>query len=98
MPDVYISRAGMETKAADEKFTLTELSSVRAELVELEQSVLIKDERIRQLEAKQASMQETVTAVAEALALRPGVAELKDALSRQRQRSKSEASVRLHRH
>ncbi len=56
MPDVYISRAGMETKALDEKFTQTELSTVKAELSQIEEAARIKDERIRQLEASVAVM------------------------------------------
>lgn len=50
MPDIYISRAGMETRQLDEKFTQTELSAVKADVIQLEQASKIKDERIKQLE------------------------------------------------
>ncbi|MCX6896015.1 MAG: site-specific integrase [Verrucomicrobia bacterium] len=50
MPDIYISRAGMETKALDEKFTQTELSSLKDELAKVDQAARIKDDRIKQME------------------------------------------------
>src|ERR1043166_1187855 len=37
MPDVYISRAGMESKELDEKFTNTELSALKDEFAKMEQ-------------------------------------------------------------
>jgi site-specific recombinase XerD len=58
MPDIYISRAGMETKQLDEKFTQTELSEVKADLTQLEQAAKIKDDRIRQLEQAMKTMRE----------------------------------------
>src|SRR5207247_912221 len=50
MVDIYISRSGMETKQLDEKFTQTELSTVKKDLAQMEQSAKIKDDRICQLE------------------------------------------------
>jgi site-specific recombinase XerD len=50
MPDIYISRAGMETRQLDEKFTQAELGEVRNNLAQMEQATRIKDDRIRQLE------------------------------------------------
>jgi len=37
MPDAYITRAGMEAKALDEKFTQTELNTLKNELAEVNQ-------------------------------------------------------------
>lgn len=47
MPDICISRAGMESKDLDEKFTRTELSTVKAELARIKQRERIKDERMQ---------------------------------------------------
>jgi integrase len=50
MPDVYISRAGMETKDLEEKFIQTELSALKAELTDLKQMHKIREERMQKLE------------------------------------------------
>ena len=49
MPDVYISRSGMESRALEEKFTQTEMAEIKAELVQMEQAGKIKDDRIHQM-------------------------------------------------
>lgn len=79
MPDIYISRAGMESKALDEKFTQTELSALKSELVQLEQAGKIKDERMRQLEETMRNFQHDV---ARALKLKPSQSEIEAALKR----------------
>lgn len=71
MPDIYISRAGMETKPLDEKFTPTELGEVKADLTQLEQAAKIKDERMRQLEQAMQTMRENLDAVTKVLSLNP---------------------------
>ena len=48
MPDIYISRAGMETKQLDEKFTQTELSELKDELAKVNLAARIKEERMEQ--------------------------------------------------
>ena len=48
MPDVYISRAGVDSTELDEKFTQTELSALKDQLIRVEQAAKIKDERILQ--------------------------------------------------
>ena len=50
MPDVYISRAGMESKTLDEKFTQTELSTLKTDLAKVNEEARIKDERLLQLQ------------------------------------------------
>ena len=50
MPDIYISRAGMESKQLDEKFTQTELGSLKDELAKVDQAARIKDDRIKEME------------------------------------------------
>jgi integrase len=47
MPDVYISRAGMENKQLDEKFTQTELSELQTKLLRQEQSSKIMQETLQ---------------------------------------------------
>jgi integrase len=76
MPDVYISRAGMETKVADEKFRQTELGALKDELVKVEQAAKVKDERIAKLESALEQMQSHLAAVSQVLALEPTVREL----------------------
>lgn len=87
MPDVYISRAGMETKQLDERFAQTELNAVKSELVEMEQARCIDKERIRQLESGMAAMGQNLKAVAQVLKLNPNVKEIQTGMSRQREPS-----------
>ena len=77
MPDVYISRAGMESKHLDEKFTQTELDALKDEYVKMEQANRIDKERIRQLEDSMRNLHELV---AKAMQLNPTVAETEAAL------------------
>ncbi len=84
MPDIYISRAGMETKVLDEKFTQTELSTVKSDLVKLEQTTKIKDERIRQLEENMRTLQDNFAAVSRVLQLNPSVEDIEKALQRKK--------------
>jgi len=95
MPDVYISRAGMETKQLDERFAQTELNAVKSELVEMEQARRIDKERIRQLESGMAAMDQNLKAVARALKLNPNVAETNQAITRKRQGKTFESSIIL---
>jgi integrase len=81
MPDIYISRAGMESKDLDVKFTQTELSTVKTELIQLEQDNKIKDERIRQLEESMRTFQQDV---ARALKLKPSREEAEAAFRRRK--------------
>jgi integrase len=50
MPDVYISRAGMENKELDEKFTQTELGELKTKLERQEQENKLMKERQERLE------------------------------------------------
>jgi hypothetical protein len=72
----------MESKALDEKFTQTELSTVRSELVQLGQAARIKDERLRQMEASMRALQDQFSVVFEILSHNPNEAQIKVALSR----------------
>jgi len=87
MPDVYISRAGMETKQLDERFTQTELNAVKSELLEMEQARRIDKERIRQLESGMVAMDQNLKAVARVLNLNPRIEEIQTSLSRRRNSS-----------
>jgi len=84
MPDVYISRAGMETKQLDEKFTQTELSTLKDVLTKVEQASKIKDDRIRQLEESMQLLQQNLDAVSRVLNLNPTAAEIEKALRAKR--------------
>lgn len=52
MPDVYISRAGMESRHLDEKFTQTELSTLQSQLTEVNEQARIREERLLALQEK----------------------------------------------
>jgi integrase len=82
MPDVYISRAGMESKNLDEKFTQTELGTLKDDFTKMEQATRIKDERIRQLEESMRLMQQNFDAVSQALDLHPTPEQLEGVLDR----------------
>jgi hypothetical protein len=82
MPDIYISRAGMETKQLDEKFTQTELSTLKDDLAKLEQASKIKDVRIEQLERAIQTISANFDTVANVLSLKPALEEVHTALRR----------------
>jgi integrase len=84
MPDVYISRSGMDSKALDEKFTQTRLGTVEAELVQMEQASRIKDDRIRQLEDSVRAADEKFTVVFEVLRVTSNDTAIREALERKR--------------
>jgi len=83
MPDIYISRSGMESKQLDEKFTQTELGALKQELTKMDQALRIKDERLSQMaqtvERMQAEMVETVEKV---LRLNPTIQQVEAVLHR----------------
>ena len=84
MPDIYISRAGMETKALDEKFTQTELGTLKDDLAKVEHASKMKDDRIRQLEESMRLLQQNLEAVSQVLNLNPTVKEIEAALRRRK--------------
>jgi hypothetical protein len=81
MPDVYISRAGMETKHLDERFAQTELNAVKSELLEMEQARRIDKERIRQLESGMAAMDQKWDLVTKVIGLKPTTSELRTVIA-----------------
>jgi hypothetical protein len=84
MPDVYISRSGMDSRALDQKFTQTELAMVKDDLAQLEQAAKIKDERIRQLEESTRLLQHNLDAVSRVLSLKPTLSQIENALRKKR--------------
>jgi hypothetical protein len=84
MPDVYISRAGMENRELDQKFTATELSAVKDDLAQVEQAAKIKDDRIAVLEKSLANLQSEFAQVAEVLKLNPSIVDVEAAVRRKR--------------
>lgn len=85
MPDIYISRAGMENKELDLKFTATELGSLKDDLSRLKQQNQIKDERIATFEKTIENLQRNMSMVTEILAQKPSLDELKMAIKRRKQ-------------
>jgi integrase/recombinase XerD len=86
MPDIYISRAGMENKDLDAKFTNTELSVLKDDLAKLHQQTKIKDERIEALQSTIEDMQRHMAQIAEVLAMKPRVEAVEQALKRKGER------------
>jgi integrase len=84
MPDIYISRAGMENKDLDVKFTNTELSGLKDDLARLQQQTKIKDERIAALQSTIENMQNHLAEIAEVLAMKPSVEAVQKALARKK--------------
>jgi integrase len=84
MPDIYISRAGMESKQLDEKFTQTELGTLKTELARINDAVRIKDERLLQLQETVRSLSENVSRVAQVINISDDAALLKAVLERKR--------------
>jgi integrase len=87
MPDIYISRAGMESKTLDEKFKGMEVASLREELIGVRQEVRIKDERLATLQKNFDVMQQQVADIAKTLAQRPKIEAVEAALRRKLQAS-----------
>lgn len=84
MPDIYISRSGMQSKALDEKFTQTELGTLRDDLVKMEQAGKIKDDRIRQLEESVRALQQNLDEVSRVLNRNPPLEQV-EAILRKKQ-------------
>ena len=84
MPDVYISRAGMESRQLDEKFTQTELGTLKDDLAKLDQAAQIKSDRIKQLEQVMPAMQANLEAIARVLQKNPAVEEIEAAIKKKK--------------
>lgn len=82
MPDVYISRAGMENRELDIKFAKTEIGDLKDDFSKLQQETRIKDDRIAKLENSLAEVQENFRLVAEILQKNPTIADVEVALQR----------------
>jgi hypothetical protein len=84
MPDVYISRSGMENHQLDEKFTQTELATLKDDLVKVTQENQIKAQRIDELQQSIEAMRRNMEMITEVLARNPSVREVEEALRRKR--------------
>lgn len=84
MPDVYISRAGMENRELDLKFTKTEIGDLKDDLTKMQQATKIKDDRIARLEGALAEVQGNYQRIAEVLQGNPTMADVVAALKRKR--------------
>jgi len=85
MPDVYISRAGMENRELDIKFTKTEIGDLKEDFSKLQQETKIKDDRIAKLENSLTEVQENFRLVAAILQKNPSIADVEAALQRKKQ-------------
>jgi hypothetical protein len=86
MPDVYIARAGVEMRELDERFKAAEVESLRTALAKVDQESKIKDERLRQLEETVQTRRTEFAAIAEVMARRPSLRDVRDALRQQKGR------------
>jgi len=80
MPDVYISRSGMEHKELDMKFTNTEIGDLKDDLAKLQQETKIKDDKILRLESSLTELQNNFQMVSEILQRNPSIADVEAAL------------------
>ena len=87
MPDVYISRAGMENRELDIKFTKTEIGDLKDDLVKMQQETKIKDDRIAKLENSLTELQSNFRLVAEILQKNPSIADVEAALQRKKRQA-----------
>ena len=85
MPDVYISRSGMEDKALDERFTQTELGTLKDELAQMKLAAKIDHDRIHQLEEALVVILQNQDVFSSISSLNPTVADLQTALRQKRQ-------------
>lgn len=65
MPDIYISRAGMENKQLDEKFTSTELENLKEQLEKEKQKNSIEIENLKKMIMDKVLFQDKVVALME---------------------------------
>ena len=93
MPDIYISRAGMESKNLDEKFTQTELGTLKDDFTKMEQATRIKDERIRQLEESMRHLQQNLDAVSKVLNLNATQEQIEGVLRRKTGKNKPSENI-----
>jgi hypothetical protein len=89
MPDVYIPRAGMETRELDEKFNQTELSTLKDDLSRLSRDNHLKDERIQNLEQSIADLTNNFQSIQHILAANPTIQDVESAVRRKRSQNGS---------
>ena len=92
MPDIYISRAGMETKDLDQKFTHTELSQLKDDLTAVRQETRIKDETIQKMSQTIEQLQTNLESINRILAHHPTVQDVEAAIQRKRRSATSPTS------
>ena len=84
MPDIYISRSGMQNKELDAKFTSTEIETLKDDLSKLQQQNKIKEDRITTLQSEIEKMQRNLAMVTEVLEMQPTESQIQKALKRKR--------------
>jgi integrase len=93
MPDIYISRAGMVSPELDQKFTQTELSTLKDDLARVNQDNQIKTQRIDELQQSLEAMQQSVRMISEVLAANPSIAEVEAAVARKREAQRKKRAI-----
>ena len=84
MPDIYISRAGMENKDLDVKFTNTELSQLKDDLAAVQQAARMKDDTIQKLSQTIHQLQTNLESINQVLARKPTIIDIEAAIHRKR--------------
>ena len=84
MPDIYISRAGMENKDLDVKFTNTELSQLKDDLAAVQQAARMKDDTIQKMSQTIQQLQTNLEAINQVLVRNPTIKDLEAAIHRKR--------------
>ena len=86
MPDIYISRSGMETHQLDAKFTQTELSTLKEDFVRVNQDNQIKSQRIEELQNSIETMKRSVELITQILESNPQLEQVINAIQQKRQK------------
>jgi spore coat polysaccharide biosynthesis protein SpsF (cytidylyltransferase family) len=84
MPDVYISRSGMENRELDEKFTQTELSTLKEDLARITLDNQVKAQRMAELQQSLEVMNRNMQMITEVLAANPSIQQVEAAIRRKR--------------
>jgi t-SNARE complex subunit (syntaxin) len=82
MPDICITRVGVDSQELDTKFAAGEIEKFKSSLFRVEQEARSKDERIKQLEQTVAIIQKQFPLIAQLVQENDSVAEVRDVVRR----------------
>src|SRR5207249_2110518 len=89
MPDIYISRAGVDMAELEQKFAGTEMNELKQALARKEITDKAKEERIKLLETALIDVQQNFDAIVEVLQQNPSVEAVLGALKKKTTRGVS---------